>query len=148
MNFTTSIVAPFLKRMQDFTALAQLHAFAGDFASQEREVLVARAEDRFEHSMSDGERYRRGAFTEDITVKPVPLSSAKGTIVRCGMDDTWQQSLWNRRYDMYVEGPPLGLDTFTNDPRQIFYDIEFKDSPALLDWVTGTLGDYYASIAE
>jgi hypothetical protein len=41
-------------------------------------------------------------------------------IVLVYAESTEQQAYWNRIYVPYVEGDPLGLPTYTNDPRLIF----------------------------
>jgi len=50
---------------------------------------------------------------------------------------------WARIYAPYQEGGPLGLPTYTNDPREMFYLTAKTDGLALVE----TWGNYYVNVA-
>jgi hypothetical protein len=58
-----------------------------------------------------------GGLLSDITFDPNPGGD---DIVLIYAGDTGQMASWNRIYVQYQEGPPLGVSTYTNPPRNMF----------------------------
>ncbi len=60
-----------------------------------------------------------GSLQADVTGIPNPPGDPK-LLVWIFPQDSDQLITWGRIYAAYQEGPPQGLDTYTNPPRQMF----------------------------
>ncbi len=84
--------------------------------------------DTFLHLLRPITPFLTGALVSDLTydaaLTPAGLTGSSGkdeilSVFALGFD---QLAEWGREYVQYVEGPPLGLPTYTNQPRHIFID--------------------------
>lgn len=57
-----------------------------------------------------------------------------------------QLKAWGRVYVAYQEGEPLGLHTYTNPPRQMFYGIQTHDTPLIQSWVDSAAQGWEAEV--
>jgi len=72
-----------------------------------------------------------GALRDDI--EGIPYNTGND-IAFFHTNDVAQLSQWGRVYAPYQEGPPLGLNTYTNPPRQMFYSVLTDDIPDIEVW--------------
>lgn len=80
-----------------------------------------------------------GALLSDITSEPnttpVGASGGESVLVDVIAEDVAQQAFWNRYYAPYQEGGLLGLPTYTNAPREMFFTTATTDGlDATLVW--------------
>lgn len=80
-----------------------------------------------------------GALLSDITslpeISPQGLGGGESTLVLVVAEDVAQQAFWNRYYAPYQEGGILGLPTYTNPAREMFFTTAVTDGlDATLVW--------------
>jgi hypothetical protein len=67
---------------------------------------------------------RTGALQSSVTYEAYPdpqgYGAGQSDLVFVYAEDAEQLAAWKRVYVQYQEGPPLGLRTYTNPPRQMF----------------------------
>ncbi|GHO44518.1 hypothetical protein [Ktedonospora formicarum] len=73
-----------------------------------------------------------GALIQDIK-GTYATSVSSDTLAEVHAESEHQLDTWKRVYVQYVEGPPLGLATYTNPPRQMFNHIA-NDTGFIEDW--------------
>lgn len=64
---------------------------------------------------------RTGALIMDISFEAY-TDPGGDDLVWVYAEDTAQEAFWNRIYVQYQEGGPLGEATYTNDPREMFFE--------------------------
>jgi hypothetical protein len=67
-----------------------------------------------------------GALMEDVQEESYPAPGGDDLVWIYSANEE-QLIAWNRIYVEYQEGGPLGLPTYTNDPRQMYYDTAAGD---------------------
>jgi hypothetical protein len=87
-----------------------------------------------------------GALLEDITSEPntAPsgLTGGESDLVWVYAADVAQQAFWHRYYAPYQEGGVLGLPTYTNPPREMFYITATTDGlDATVMWAMDYIGE-------
>lgn len=85
-----------------------------------------------------------GALKEDETYQ---LGSGN-LLVEWYVGDAYQLAEWHRPYAVYQEGPPMGLETYTNDAHQMFFRVTTDDLPLIADWAQRTVQDAAESMIE
>ncbi len=60
------------------------------------------------------------------------------TLLEAFFDPAPQIATWKRQYDVYQEGPPLGLPTYTNPPRWMLRRTDPDDLPLITEWAVST----------
>lgn len=67
-----------------------------------------------------------GSLQDDLTFSatdaPGGYALGPDDLVYVYAEGVEQQAYWNRIYVQYVEGGPLGMPTWTNPPREVFYE--------------------------
>jgi hypothetical protein len=77
--------------------------------------------------------YRKGALQADETGDAFTDPSTNDLVHLYTRTEN-QLEEWHRVYAAYVEGPELGLKTYTNPPRQMFASAETEDISVIEDW--------------
>lgn len=78
-----------------------------------------------------------GALQSDVSYKVGPKSD--NVIVEVYSDTTNQLDEWGRVYMLYQEGGALGLETYTNDPHEMYARILTDDLDQIVAWGEGRL---------
>jgi hypothetical protein len=76
----------------------------------------------------------QSAMTYDLDSDP-----DTNLLVKFYADPGPQEAQWGRVYLPYQEGPPLGLSTYTNPPRQMLYGVGTEDLGIIQTWAEETL---------
>jgi hypothetical protein len=75
-----------------------------------------------------------GALLLDMSYEAYPdpagFDAGESDLVWIYSEDLAQEAFWQRVYVQYQEGQPLGLHTFTNDAREMFYSTAITDGLA------------------
>ena len=131
-DFSILVTMPDFNELDGKKAMAILHDHAPEIA----EEVLARIQDR---SPKD-----TGALKGDETYKLGDGSS----LVQWYVGADYQITEWGREYDVYQEGPPLGLSTYTTGEHQMFYRVTTDDLPLIADWAQRTVEGAAESMAE
>lgn len=115
-------------------ALRRLHQHAPELARYLREQIQGRTE------------IDTGALIGSIRVRAVPGNGPQ--LVTAYAQQADQLAQWNRVYDKYQEGPPLGLWTYTNPPRQMFYRVSTDDAEGIQSWANDVMVAYTGELQE
>lgn len=75
---------------------------------------------------------RTGALEMDITFDAY-MDTGDDDIAWITAPGEEQLAEWNRIYVAYQEGPPMGLDTYTNAPRLMFMTTSETDGPPAVE---------------
>jgi hypothetical protein len=96
-----------------------------------------------QHLVIDKTPILSGSLLADITYSsaetPGSVPLGPEDLVYIYAEGIAQQSYWNRIYVPYVEGGPLGLPTYTNDPRLIFLDSATEMLPYVEAWALANI---------
>lgn len=89
---------------------------------------------------------RTGALLQDITsypnTSPAGIGSGQSTLVEVKAADVAQQAFWHRYYAPYQEGGVLGLPTYTNPAREMFFTTATTDGlDATILWAMDWIGE-------
>lgn len=77
---------------------------------------------------------RRHALIEDVAFEAYP-DPGDSELVFVYAGEEHQLGAWHRVYAQYQEGPPMGLDTYTNPPRHMFAGTAEGDGVGFVeDW--------------
>jgi hypothetical protein len=82
---------------------------------------------------------RTSALQMDMTYEAYPdpqgAGGGEGDLVWIYAEDANQLAVWSRVYVQYQEGDPLGVPTYTNPPREMFYLTATTDGlPVVETW--------------
>jgi hypothetical protein len=84
-----------------------------------------------------------GSLQSSITYEAYPdpqgRKGGEGDLVFVYAEDDPQVAYWHRVYVQYVEGDPLGLPTYTNDPREMFLQTSETDGLAAVELWANTV---------
>ncbi len=108
----------------------QLHEHTPELGLGEAELVIQRTP------------FLTGALQADVQSTP-EMSTSSNELVWIFAQNIEQLLAWRRIYVAYQEGDPLGLPTFTNDPREMFFLTAQGDGLVLAEtWAT-----YYVNVA-
>jgi hypothetical protein len=75
------------------------------------------------------------SMTFEAYLDPQGSGGGPGDLVFIYADDADQLAVWARVYVQYQEGDPLGVPTYTNPPREMFYQTATTDGlPIVETW--------------
>lgn len=123
------LTVPDMSKWDKKFILGQLHAHADEIADQILKRIEARTP------------VATGALKEDETYELPSGGSVNSPLVTWFVGDEYQIAENKREYDVYQEGPPLGLETYTNGPHQMFFKVTTDDLPLIEQWAQEIVDD-------
>jgi hypothetical protein len=140
MEFGISVTIPDLSKWDKKFILGQLHAAAGEIATE----ILHRIEDRtpvLTGALKEDETYTLAGTGPGYTPVGSPL-------VSWYLESEYQDAEWHRYYGPYQEGGALGLSTYTNGPHEMFARVATDDLPLIEEWAKKVVADAVQQIED
>jgi hypothetical protein len=132
MDFQVNVTVPDLSVFEEGKLVESLHDEADEIAR----TIMERIKDRTPRWT--------GALRGDEDYK---LGSGR-SLVTWFVNPDYQLTEWKREYDIYQEGPPLGLETYTRGEHQMFFQVSTTDLPLIAEWAERVVNGGVESMVE
>lgn len=128
-------VPPALTRLANMSPDEPMNAVIEGWTQNAEELLAIEIANVTQRTMERA--YDTGALASSVTGN---VGSGHPNLVSVWFNNAQQYSQWGRYYAPYQEGPPIGLSTYTNEPRHMLYDSKTDDVSQIQQWAVESGG--------